>query len=98
MKVKLAQCCGNCEHFINGQICAVQEIVVSENQVCEAYTFKPVLHREDDCLKCAKFQTTTCAHPRKPVKELCAPFGFPEWDIFNQEKGKTRHEFSLFYF
>ncbi len=77
MKVKLAQCCGNCEHFINGQICSVQEIVVSENQVCEAYTFKPVLHREDDCLKCSKFQTTNCAHPSKASEGIMCTVWIP---------------------
>ncbi len=77
MNVKLANCCGNCEHFINGQICAVQEIVVSENQVCEAYQFKAVLHRDDDCLKCVKFQTNNCAHPQKASEGILCSVWYP---------------------
>lgn len=77
MNVQLAKCCGNCENFINGQVCAIQEIVVSENQVCEAYQFKAVLHRDDDCLKCVKFQTNNCAHPQKASEGILCSVWYP---------------------
>lgn len=77
MNVKLANCCGNCEHFINGQICGIHEFVVSENQVCEAYQFKAVLHREDDCLKCSKFQTLDCPHPNKASEGILCNVWYP---------------------
>lgn len=65
MGIKLAECCANCENHITGSVCSVQEIVTSENQVCESYEFRVALHRESDCLKCSKFQTSNCAHPKK---------------------------------
>ncbi len=77
MKISLASCCANCEHFLNGQLCGVQEVVVSENQVCEAYEFKAVLHREDDCLKCSKFQTNNCAHPQKASEGIMCTVWYP---------------------
>lgn len=65
MEVKMAQCCGNCEFHVNGQLCSIQEIITGENLVCDAYKFRAVLHRDSDCLKCSKFQTSNCAHPKK---------------------------------
>lgn len=77
MNVQLAKCCANCEHFINGQICTKQEITVSENQVCESYTFKPVIHHDDDCLKCSKFNTGNCAHTKKASEGIMCTVWYP---------------------
>lgn len=77
MKISLASCCGNCEFLLNGQLCSVQNVVVSDNQVCDAYQFKAVIHREDDCLKCSKFQTLQCAHPQEASEGLICTVWYP---------------------
>ncbi|WP_146262287.1 hypothetical protein [Apibacter muscae] len=77
MDLKLAKCCGNCEFFLDGRICSKKEISVTQNQVCDAYEFKAVLHREDDCLKCSKFQTTNCAHPKVASEGIMCTVWYP---------------------
>lgn len=65
MDIKLAECCGNCEFLLNGQLCSKHQKIVSRNQVCGAYEFRAVLRRDSDCLQCRKFETDECAHPAK---------------------------------
>ena len=51
MDLKLANCCGNCEHALKGQVCSVKEIIVSENQVCHSFKFKSISQNDYDCIK-----------------------------------------------
>lgn len=77
MDLKLANCCGNCEHLMKGQLCSVKEIGVGENQVCNSFEFKAVAHPDDDCLKCSKFQTNNCAHPRVASEGILCTVWYP---------------------
>ncbi|CVK15957.1 hypothetical protein Ga0061079_10475 [Apibacter mensalis] len=77
MELKLAKCCGNCEHFLNGRLCTIKEIAVSQNQVCNSYEFKVIHHREDDCLKCSKFQKSDCAHPKAASEGIMCTVWYP---------------------
>ncbi|MCT6868837.1 hypothetical protein [Apibacter sp.] len=77
MELKLAKCCGNCEHFLNGQLCSLKEVAVAQNQVCNSYEFKVIHHREDDCLKCSKFQKSTCAHPKVASEGIMCTVWYP---------------------
>ncbi len=33
MDIKLANCCGNCDHHIKGQLCNVHEIITAETKL-----------------------------------------------------------------
>ncbi|MXN90424.1 hypothetical protein GR160_04225 [Flavobacterium sp. Sd200] len=77
MDIKLANCCGNCDHHIKGQVCNVHEIVTAETQACGAYEFRAVLSRETDCLKCSKFQTPHCPHSAKASEGMMCTVFYP---------------------
>ena len=65
MSIRLANNCVNCENLLDGSICKVHGVKVSNSYTCDTFEMKAVLKDDRNCVTCVRYETSDCANPQK---------------------------------
>ncbi len=73
MAIRLASSCSHFEALSADNQCAVHDIKVNANYVCDRFSLKPQLNGARHCGSCARYNGSSCAHSQKAAEGmLCA--------------------------
>lgn len=65
MAIRLGNSCSNCKNLLSTQICKKHGVKVNPSYTCDNFEMKATLKDGANCSNCARYETTTCANPKK---------------------------------
>lgn len=78
MPIRLASSCTHCESLKEGNVCAVHDIKVNANYVCDRFSLMPNLDGARHCGNCSRHHTDACAHPKKAAEGMLCSSWAPQ--------------------
>lgn len=65
MSIRLANNCSNCDNMMEGGVCRVHGVKVSNSYTCDSFDMKAALKDDRNCVTCVRYETSDCANPQK---------------------------------
>ena len=65
MSIRIGNSCNNCSSLTANQECQVHSVKVSPEYTCDTFDLKTNLKDDSNCSNCARFEQSSCAHPKK---------------------------------
>ncbi|RIA10972.1 hypothetical protein OE09_2854 [Flavobacteriaceae bacterium MAR_2010_72] len=65
MAIRLGNSCSNCKSLLATQICKKHGVKVNSSYTCDNFEMKVALKDDANCSTCARYETPTCANPKK---------------------------------
>jgi hypothetical protein len=65
MSIRLGNSCVNCENLMEGSICRIHGVKVSDSYTCDSFEMKASLKNDPNCTTCVRYEGPTCANPQK---------------------------------
>lgn len=60
----------NCEQLEVNKMCKKHQVKVSPGYTCDSFNMKASLKNDPSCGTCSKFETSTCANPKKAAPSM----------------------------
>jgi hypothetical protein len=65
MSIRIGNSCVNCENLAVNETCKVHGVKVSTSYTCDSFEMKAALKNDPNCGTCARYESTSCANPKK---------------------------------
>ena len=78
MSIRLGNSCSNCENLVNSATCSVHLVNVSNTYTCDSFKMNVALSVDPSCSTCVRYETTTCANPKKAAPEMSCSHWAPQ--------------------
>lgn len=78
MSIRLANNCNNCKNLMEGSICKVHGVKVSNSYTCDTFEMKASLKDDRNCVTCLRYETSDCANPQKAAPGMLCSHWAPQ--------------------
>ncbi|MDT7829766.1 hypothetical protein RQM65_13915 [Pricia sp. S334] len=78
MSIRLANNCSNCENLMEGSVCKVHGVKVSNSYTCDSFDMKAALKDDRNCVTCVRYETSDCANPQKAAPGMLCSHWAPQ--------------------
>lgn len=79
MSIRLANNCNNCENLMEGSVCKVHGVKVSNSYTCDSFDMKAALKDDRNCVTCVRYETSDCANPAKAAPGMLCSHWAPQY-------------------
>ena len=78
MSIRIGNSCINCENLAANEMCKVHGVKVATSYTCDSFDMKMALKNDPDCSTCSRYETETCANPKKAAPEMLCSHWAPQ--------------------
>ncbi len=78
MSIRLANNCINCENIMEGSVCKIHGVKVSNSYTCDSFEMKAALKDDRNCVTCVRYETSDCVNPQKAAPGMLCSHWAPQ--------------------
>lgn len=78
MSIRIGNSCVNCDSLGDNNKCKVHGVKVDTSYTCDSFEMKAALKNDPNCMTCVRYESTTCANPKKAAPAMLCSHWAPQ--------------------